>query len=1176
MKTRPCVHPAIILFATLWLAVSPPVRAADLCLSAECTSNKLMLRWDGAAGATLQQATDLAHPIWQDVPVSAGTNACEIPMTNAMAFFRLVSTGAALDGDGDGLDEFTETNGWFIVVDSAGYGDPGLVERRFVTSDPALADSDGDGLSDFWEWLIGTDPRNADTDGDGLSDGQEWFRWHSSPTSVDTDGDARGPSHNLPPRAQLFDGNELSLLHTSPTLEDTDGDGRTDYEEYDQPGRSPLVAEVPRLGVELVDAVDVRLDVAYAEEAGTEHQYGGELSISDSTRMQYSTEASLNWQVSVGAQLDFVGPFPEGGSVNTEVSVGGEFTVGFEAETSHTVEQSHSDYLTDSRTRTETAASGSMSGGIRLINTGPVTYTITDLGMTVRYMQPGAGNGGEPALQTLATLIPALGVNGITLAPGDRTPVLQVSATDLNVSRIKQFLARPNSLYLEPAFYELENATGLNFDYLEEVTRWRTARVLIDYGNGTSEEYRVATAVDRNTDGTYAGVTLSNVLGSVLQIPFQTVPRRTLQTNSPTNERVLFSVRNVAAASPTNGFWAVVLSAQGALPAHVDFEKLVLQASDEVLLVFVRDDDGDGLFAAEEQHYRTDDSTSGDSDGDGLADVFEVRTGWDVVLPARTYHVYSDPSQANQDGDGLTDLQELQQGTDPTKPDTDEDGLPDNVDPHPLVSAKVLRVKADAVHGGNSPTNGLTWDAAFTNLQDALSLARSGAATPGADDDVAEIWVAGGIYKPTTDTTNRAARFELVNNTALYGGFSGVETKQSQRNRDPLSNDTILSGDLLGNDTSTPWDDPTTYNDNSHTVCFASTGVGAGTIFDGFTITGGNAIENSYGGGLFSYGRPQIRNLFFRANYGVNGAGLWIWLPVATTEPYVISDCLFLQNGAGTGGAGGMLCQGQIYAEPLQSFIITNCQFYENVGTGDGGGLAVGQGAFLVENCTFAWNVTSGRGGGINVLRPASARISNCEFLGNTAANGGSALYLADFLYQAGGLKTEVLQSVFWGNLTAAGYGVISAQGNDASKRLYVLNSTFVSNVTASASGTVNVTNGAVWIENSILWGNTKGVTGSGVTRTVRTTCLPDASAYLGAGNINADPKFIDSFGGNLRLQSGSPCIDAGNNYVDYFPTVPGFQPLPARDLDGNWRVLDGNGDGSKKVDMGAYENLGL
>jgi predicted outer membrane repeat protein len=586
----------------------------------------------------------------------------------------------------------------------------------------------------------------------------------------------------------------------------------------------------------------------------------------------------------------------------------------------------------------------------------------------------------------------------------------------------------------------------------------------------------------------------------------------------------------------------------------------------------VQDDDGDGLFSAEEQHYRTDAVGAGDSDRDGLSDAFEVRTGWTVSVTNRSpYHVSSDPAQADQDGDGLNDAQERDSGTDPTKPDTDDDGIADRFDPFPLFPAKVLRVKAEALAGGD----GSSWATALNDLQVALSRASNGVSTASTpSDDVAEIWVAAGVYKPTANTnaTDRTNSFWLVNNTSLYGGFSGFETKLSQRVADPLLNGTILSGDLMGNDTSTPWDNPATYNDNSHAVCSAWTDVGPGTIVDGFTITGGNCT--GYGGGMFCRGRAQLRNLFFRANYGLNGAGLYLWLQGAG-EPCAISDCIFLQNGATS--AGGMLYLGP---PDQQLVILTNCQFYENASTvtGDPGGAGlVLRGLCQLENCTFGWNISSNWGGGISILRPSTVRISRCEFFENTARMGGAGLYMTDFA-GSGDLKVEVLQSLFWGNSTTNLGGAIAATTGSQSKRLYVLNSAIVGNASHSTNGAIHLgTNAAAWVENSILWGNTnKGVyLSTGASAVVRTSCLPDAGSYPGAGNINADPKLVDSFGGNLRLAPGSPCIDRGNNYIDYWPTVPGFQLLPDTDMDGNWRIVDGNSDGIKTVDMGAYERQG-
>jgi hypothetical protein len=55
---------------------------------------------------------------------------------------------------------------------------------------------------------------------------------------------------------------------------------------------------------------------------------------------------------------------------------------------------------------------------------------------------------------------------------------------------------------------------------------------------------------------------------------------------------------------------------------------------------------------------------------------------------------------------------------------------------------------------------------------------------------------------------------------------------------------------------------------------------------------------------------------------------------------------------------------------------------------------------------------------------------------------------------------------------------------------------------------------------------------------------------------LTGDPVFLDFPGGNLRLQSNSPCINTGNN----------ADVVGSTDLDGNSRIVGGT------VDIGAYE----
>ena len=188
--------------------------------------------------------------------------------------------------------------------------------------------------------------------------------------------------------------------------------------------------------------------------------------------------------------------------------------------------------------------------------------------------------------------------------------------------------------------------------------------------------------------------------------------------------------------------------------------------------------------------------------------------------------------------------------------------------------AGIIFVDADAL----GADNGSTWVDAYSDLQDALVAAASGD----------QIWVAEGVYKPTTGA-NRAATFALADGVAIYGGFAGNEAYLHER--DWSARSTVLSGDIgtVGNNA-----------DNAYHVVTAQ-GVGSTALLDGFVITGGRATgegTGGQGGGIYaSSASPTLRTLIVLGNTADQGGGMY-----STGGSPVLANVVLSGNAATTGG----------------------------------------------------------------------------------------------------------------------------------------------------------------------------------------------------------------------------------------------------------------------------------
>lgn len=380
-----------------------------------------------------------------------------------------------------------------------------------------------------------------------------------------------------------------------------------------------------------------------------------------------------------------------------------------------------------------------------------------------------------------------------------------------------------------------------------------------------------------------------------------------------------------------------------------------------------------------------------------------------------------------------------------------------------------------------------------------------------------EIWVASGVYTPTVirgggSCPSCTATFQLVDDVAIFGGFAMTETLRTERNF--VTNVTVLSGDIEGNDITTQHkvvtDTTKIIGDNIYQVVTGS-GTNEGAILDGFTITAGYA--NGYGewdngGGMYvKEGNPTLANIVFSSNKAHDrGGGIYN----DSANP-ILTNVIFQYNNASKGG-GGMYNDnssptlvnitfdsntadegdgGAVY-NTSSSPELTNVTFQNNKATTAGGGMYNNNSQPNITNANFESNTATRDGGGIYNTASSSPMLLEITFQHNTARQGGGISNGFD-------CNSSLNRVTFIGNMANNGGGGMYNTGGSPT----LTNVTFSGNIANSDGGAIKNGNGSQPILTNVTFSNNAAPIGSSISNEGESNPLVRNTLFINSTNGN-------------------------------------------------------------------------
>jgi predicted outer membrane repeat protein len=182
-------------------------------------------------------------------------------------------------------------------------------------------------------------------------------------------------------------------------------------------------------------------------------------------------------------------------------------------------------------------------------------------------------------------------------------------------------------------------------------------------------------------------------------------------------------------------------------------------------------------------------------------------------------------------------------------------------------------------------------------------------------------------------------------------------------------------------------------------------------------------------------------------------------------------------------------------------------------------------------DCRFIRNHCYGEGGAIKFTGDMNTEITNCEFIQNDCLYGGGAISC----YSVYG--TKLTSCLFVDNYTMfSSGGALNSLGSG--NVLYLANCTFTENTAVTGDGgALNLAYTEAFVANTIVYDNPGMYSDDlfldwGANAEIHYSNLTMPSGATGNHNIDANPQFVDAANYDFHLTEGSPCVDAGTDYI--------------------------------------------